>query len=110
MLDLVEALLELFGFDSNRAATLKSLLRNANSAYDVNDRWDGLVLRVTPEVKDQVQAVVDTATGSPGDHLRDAWNEAYGRTPDPVKSYSESIKAVESALAPIVSRVCCTIR
>lgn len=103
LLDIVEALLEMFGWDENRAAALRALLRNANSAYDVNDTWNGLMLRVTPEVKDQVQAVVDAAIGSPGDHLKNAWDEAYGRKPDPVKSYSESIKAVESALAPIVS-------
>ena len=103
MLDIVEALLELYGWDDMRGEMLKTLLSNANSAYDVNATWSGLTLRVTPEVKAQVQAVVDAAVGSSGDHLRDAWNEAYGRAADPVKSYSESIKAVESAFAPIIS-------
>ena len=48
--------------------------------------------------------------GSASDHLTNAWNEAYGRHrdpvrsySDPVKSYSETIKAVEAALAPRVT-------
>ena len=71
--------------------------------YAVKSSWDGLELRVLPEIKDQVQQVFNGAVGSPGDHLRNAWNEAYGRKADGVKAYSESIKAVESALAPVVS-------
>lgn len=100
-------MLELFShesaWDTDRAEQLEHLLYSANSAYAVNETNSGLEMRIVPEVRDQVQSVVDLATGSPGDHLRDAWNEAYGRTADPVKAYSESIKAVESAMAPIVS-------
>lgn len=106
-LDLVEAMLELYSdgsfWEVARAEQLEALLQAGNSAYAVNDTNTGLELRIVPEVKDQVQAVVDLATGSPGDHLRNAWNEAYGRTADPVKAYSESIKAVESAMASTIS-------
>jgi hypothetical protein len=103
VLDLTEALLELYGYDNGRAPQLQSILVAANSAYRVRDDMRGLELTVMPEVKDQVQAVVDAASGHAGDHLRNAWNEAYGRQADPVKSYSESIKAVESAMADVVS-------
>ena len=103
MLDLTESILELYGWDRGRAGALQSLLESSNSAYRVKNGWDGLEMLITPEVKEQVQEVVNAAKSSAGDHLREAWNEAYGRKPDPVKSYSESIKAVESALAPIVS-------
>lgn len=41
--------------------------------------------------------------GSPGEHLATAWSLAYGRTPDPVKAYSEAIKAVEAAGTPVIS-------
>src|SRR5690606_40977297 len=59
--------------------------------------------RVAAGVKELVSEAVDTTTGSAGDHLVNAWNEAYGRKPDPVKAYSEAIKAAEAALAPLVS-------
>jgi len=103
MLDLVEAMLERFGFDNRRGIELGALLFAANSAYAVKDSWDGLEHRVSPGVKELVQEVTDAASGSAGDHLIAAWNEAYGRNPDAVKSYSESIKAVEAALAHHVS-------
>lgn len=103
MLDLVEVMLELYGWDSGRATDLRDLLVEANSAYAVRDDWAGLELRTVPEVKEQVQQTVHLAAGSAGAHLRDAWNEAYGRHPDPSKAYSEAIKAVEAAMAPVVS-------
>lgn len=81
------------------AMRLEEVLRLGNSAYAVSSDGKRLEMRATPEVKAQVEAVVASAAGSAGDHLANAWNEAYGRQPDPVKSYSESIKAVEAALA-----------
>jgi hypothetical protein len=69
----------------------------------VKDGYDGLEERVAPGVKELVREVVESATGSAGDHLVAAWNAAYGRESDPVKSYSEAIKAAEAALAPHVS-------
>lgn len=103
MLDLAEALLELYGWDGHRAIELDNLLTAANSLYRVEDGGRGLEERVAPGVKDAVAGVVTSAAGSAGDHLADAWNEAYGRQHDPVKSYSESIKAAEAALAARVS-------
>ena len=91
------------GEDDGRANTLKQLLDASNSAYSVRDDWHGLELRIVPEVKDQVQSVVNSASGMAGDHLRNAWNEAYSRNPDPAQAYGESIKAVEAAMAPVVS-------
>ena len=103
ILDLIEAMLARYGWDSRRAMELQNLLDNGNSAYAVKDSWDGLEERVAPGVKDAVAAAIDSAGGSAGDHLRNAWNEAYGRSQDPPKAYSEAIKAVEAALAPHVS-------
>src|SRR5690606_15077427 len=103
MLDLVEVMLEQFGYDDGRARELQDLLAKANSAYRVQDGWRGLEERVAAGVKELVSEAVDTTTGSAGDHLVNAWNEAYGRKPDPVKAYSEAIKAAEAALAPLVS-------
>ena len=103
ILDLAEAMLERYGWDGRRAMELADLLTAANSAYAVKETWDGLEERVAPGVKELVREAVDAARGSAGDHLANAWNEAYGRTPDPVKAYSEAIKAVEAALAQRVS-------
>jgi hypothetical protein len=102
-LDVAEALLERYAWDNGRALELQDLLRNGNSAYAVKDSWNGLEERVVPGVKEAVTAVVGAASGSAGDHLRNAWNGAYGRTQDAAKAYSEAIKAVEAALAPHVS-------
>jgi hypothetical protein len=106
MLDLVEAMLERYGWDSGRALSLERLLTAANSAYAVRGPQmssAGLEERVAPGVKELVSEAIDAAGGSAGDHLTNAWNEAYGRSADPVKAYSEAIKAVEAALAPRVS-------
>ncbi|MEU0090461.1 hypothetical protein [Kribbella sp. NPDC006257] len=103
MLDVVEALLERHGWDSGRGPELEDLLVRANSAYAVSANWDSLEERVAPGVKELVQEAIDASGGSAGDHLANAWNEAYGRRPDPVKAYSEAIKAVEAAMAKHVS-------
>ncbi|MGW3926435.1 hypothetical protein [Streptomyces sp. NPDC005093] len=42
------------------------------------------------------------AAGSAADHLATAWQAAYGRSPDPVRAYSEAIKAVEAAAHVVV--------
>jgi hypothetical protein len=100
-LRVIEYILTLASIEHARA--LEKILKVGNSAYAVSKDGKRLEMRTTPEVKAQVEAVVATATGSAGAHLANAWNEAYGREPDSVKSYSESIKAVEAALAPNVS-------
>ncbi|TXC98097.1 hypothetical protein FS847_10015 [Streptomyces sp. ISID311] len=48
-------------------------------------------------------AAATHAAGSAADHLATAWQAAYGRHPDPVRAYSEAIKAVESAAHAVIS-------
>lgn len=103
MLQLAEALLERYGSDGGRSRELKRLLAAANSAYTVRNDSSGLELRVAPGVKDLIREAAEAANGSAGDHLVMSWNAAYGRSPDPVKAYSEAIKAVEAAMAPRIS-------
>lgn len=103
MLDVVEQLLERHGWDNGSGEDLADLLTRANSAYVVNPDWDGLQERLAPGVKEVVQEAVNAASGSAGEHLATAWNEAYGRNPDPTKAYSEAVKAVESAMASRVA-------
>ncbi len=105
MLDLIEELLPLTGNTYGAAANLEAVLAIGNSAYAVRSDNKGLEMRVLPEAKLNVEKAVAAADkkGSVGEHLTNAWNAAYGRTPDPVKAYSEAIKAVEGAAAPVIS-------
>jgi hypothetical protein len=36
-------------------------------------------------------------------HLRIAWQETYGVSPDPTKAYGEAVRAVEAAAAPVMA-------
>ncbi|MFI9206299.1 hypothetical protein [Streptomyces sp. NPDC053048] len=47
-------------------------------------------------------AAAGPAVGSAADHLAAAWQAAYGRGPDPVRAYSEAIKAVECAAHAVI--------
>jgi hypothetical protein len=98
MLDTVEALLELNGDYLGRARLLDKMLEDTNSLYTVKDDYTGLEKRDIPEVKEQVQAVVNVA-GAAGSFLMEAWNAAYGRVHNAPYSYGRSVKAVETALA-----------
>ncbi|MCX4538335.1 hypothetical protein [Streptomyces sp. NBC_01669] len=87
--------------------TLEDLLDAGGSAYRVNQGGDGLEERITPAVRDAVsQAVADAeaepSAGSAAEHLASAWRAAYGLHPDPVRAYSEAIKAVECAAHSVV--------
>ena len=90
--------------DTLRILQLKIILDGGNSAYTLRSDWHGLELRVLPEARDAVESVIASARDtSVGAHLANAWNEAFGLSPDPVKSYAESIRAVEAAAAPVLT-------
>ncbi|MEU0032078.1 hypothetical protein [Streptomyces sp. NPDC006335] len=111
LLDVVDALL---AYRVERRITapkhlsrLDSILNEGGSAYRISDSLDGLEERVTPAVRNAIRQTVADAgttatTGSAADHLSAAWQNAYGRQPDPVRAYSEAIKAVESAAHSVV--------
>ncbi|MDP1820367.1 MAG: hypothetical protein Q8K58_10835 [Acidimicrobiales bacterium] len=101
LLDLVELLLSTSVAESDRRR-LEGLLVLGNSIYTIADGGRGLAYRVLPSVKAVVEAAVSSAGGSASEHLADAWNLAYGRSGDPVKAYSEAVKAVEAAAIPVV--------
>lgn len=111
LLDVVDAVLaykaEREVEDPDSVRSLAELLDEAGSAYRVSEASDGLEERVTPGVRDAVRrAVADaaatTAAGSAADHLATAWQTAYGRSPDPMRAYSEAIKAVECAAHAVI--------
>ncbi|MGW3084205.1 hypothetical protein ACWC9F_27750 [Streptomyces sp. NPDC001110] len=110
LLDVVDAILDYEndeGWDGRDDGALARLLDTAGSAYQVNDRDNGLEERITPGVRDAVrQAVADAeaepSAGSAAEHLSTAWRAAYGLHPDPVRAYSEAIKAVECAAHSVI--------
>lgn len=101
-LNLLELLLAT-NYPSADPTELATILAAGHSAYRLRDDYHGVEMRVLPEVKEQVQAVVAAAEAAPGEHLTEAWNAAYARTSDPEKAYSRSIQAVEAAMRPIVN-------
>nr|WP_296076303.1 hypothetical protein [uncultured Actinoplanes sp.] len=44
---------------------------------------------------------IDEADETAADHLREAWDHAYGRDPNPDTAYREAVLAVEAALVPL---------
>jgi hypothetical protein len=80
-------------------------LAEAGSAWTVDLAGDGpfrLLRRVDPTVTAAARAVINSA-GRAGQHLAKAWNEVYGRNPDPSTAYREAVRAVEAVGAPVIS-------
>jgi hypothetical protein len=107
LLDVVDEVLRTRAADDWEVMVLRQILDDAGSAYQVNEAADGLEERVTPAVRDAVrQTIADAAAGpsagSAADHHAAAWQTAYGRGPDPVRAYSEAIKAVECAAQAVI--------
>jgi hypothetical protein len=107
LLDVVDEVLRLPSVEEWKVEHLRNILDDAGSAYRVNEAGNGLEERVTPAVRDAVrQTIADAAArssaGSAADHLATAWQAAYGRGPDPVRAYSEAIKAVECAAHAVI--------
>ena len=105
-LDVIDALLASRPADPTaRSASdvLDAVLIRGGSAWRVRKDGHGLERRVDEFVRAAVIKAADTAGGSAAQHLRQAWQASYGRIPDPVKSYSEAVKAVEAAAAPVVT-------
>ncbi|MFE1545745.1 hypothetical protein ACFW61_35530 [Streptomyces microflavus] len=107
LLDVVDEVLNTRTAADWEAHSLSEILDQAGSAYRVNEAADGLEERVTPAVREAVRqtmadAAAQSSAGSAADHLAAAWQAAYGRSPDPVRAYSEAIKAVECAAHSVV--------
>ncbi|MFI8076348.1 hypothetical protein ACIF85_47815 [Streptomyces sp. NPDC086033] len=115
LLDVVDAILgweqsedgEDLGLGGDFEGRLARILDAAGSAYRVDDAGTGLEERLVPTVRDAVsQTIADASTapdaGSAAEHLSLSWQAAYGLHPDPVRAYSEAIKAVESAAHAVV--------
>ncbi|WP_238440424.1 hypothetical protein [Streptomyces sp. TR1341] len=111
VLDVVDELLFLLSrvnrLDKQSLVSLGFILDQGGSAYCINAEKNGLEVRIAPAVRDAVshtvaEAAAESSAGSASEHLAAAWRAAYGRQPDPVRVYSESIKAVEAAAHSVV--------
>jgi hypothetical protein len=81
---------------------LENLLVDGGSAYMVDEPSERLLRRIDPTTHQAVEQIINTAPSTAADHLRHAWHEAYGVEPDPDKSYSEAIKAVEDVACQLI--------
>lgn len=84
-----------------RAGTLKEILESGGSAWTVNSQGMGLEKRVSVAAK----SAMESATASSdtfSKEIQEAWDQAFGRTPDPSDAWDHAIKAVEEVLIPIV--------
>ena len=102
-LDVLEVMISKPAIGVAQLRELDRLLSEAHSAYRLREDGRAIEMRDLPEVKEQVQAVVNAAADSPGEHLAAAYNSANGRTTDTEKAYARAIKAVEAAVRPIIS-------
>jgi len=85
LLDTIEHLLETYGDENGRASRLKDFLEQGFSAYRVSSSRGGLERYAPAGVREVIHSVASSEIGSAGDHLTEAWNAAFGWTPDPVK-------------------------
>jgi hypothetical protein len=87
--------------------SLQQLLDDSLSRYTICQDGRGLENRAdstaTVALNDSVSAAnARMDSGSASEHLATAWAKAYAIHPDPVKAYSESIKAAEAAAHAII--------
>ncbi|MEN9735402.1 MAG: hypothetical protein RL129_112 [Actinomycetota bacterium] len=86
----------------NGAPKLEKMLSLANFEWKVKADNGGLEKRVASEIADWAIEKIDPSE-SCGKFLSSAWANHFGTHPDFSKSYSESVKALEALLIPIVS-------
>jgi hypothetical protein len=86
----------------SRKRSLQELLDDARSVYTVSADGRGLERRAGAVATEASVMAAQMAEGKPdagsaAGHLRAAWATAYALEPDPVRAYSEAVKAVEAA-------------
>lgn len=82
---------------------LEEVLRQSGSRWTVGTRAGkpGLVRRVPEGAQVNAEFVMASA-GQAGARLRQAWERAFGVSPDPTGAYALAVRAVEDAAVPVV--------
>ncbi|MEU6022610.1 hypothetical protein [Micromonospora sp. NPDC047134] len=102
LLDVIDALLAHWLEPGHLVNELNDLLTNGGAGWRINADQNGLERRVEATVTTAVVTAVRTTTSDTADHLRIAWDAAYGRNPDPDKAYDEAVLAVEAIACPLI--------
>lgn len=91
------------GTPNQLASSVEEHLSAGGSAWraTVTDDLAHLERRLSEETIDRYEAV--SSKGRAGEHLRTAWSEMYGRSPDASNAYRQAVHAVEAAGEPIIS-------
>lgn len=84
-----------------RGGTLKEILESGGSAWTVNSQGVGLEKRVSVVAKNAMESAT-ASSDTFSKEIQEAWEQAFGRTPDPSDAWDHAIKAVEEVLIPIV--------
>jgi hypothetical protein len=108
--DLVDSLLDLLpttGSFSKERDLLQDLLYEARSALRVREDGRGLERRSDETAEAAYGQALASASsgldiGSSAEHLRAAWEYAHALKDDPVRAYSEAIKAVEASAHAVI--------
>jgi hypothetical protein len=108
LLEIVDALLAVRSDGSPTAPDeqlrqeLQELLADARSVYQVGEDGRGLDRRTCVTATAAWDAARSAAQNSAALHLQTAWDAVHALEPDPIKAYSEAVKAVEAAAHAIV--------
>jgi hypothetical protein len=83
---------------------LAIMLEEGGSVWRVARAGKGCCLerRLLPEAQ-AIGELARQGSGKSADYIRLAWQDAFGRKPNPNQSFNYSIKAIEAALAPVVT-------
>lgn len=102
-LDVVDGILQLKGQRSG-TATLEVILLQSGSKWKVtkNDSGDFYLEERVDATTESAMADIADRGGDVALYLTKAWNETFGRSPNPSVAYSNAIKAVEAAAWPVV--------
>ena len=102
MLDVLDAVLHLGNLHASTVAELKAVLKQAFSIWTVADINTALERRVTDGLHDAYRGAI-SANDEIALDLQEAWTQVYGLTPNPSDAWDHAIKALESALVPLVA-------
>jgi len=103
-LDIVDAILQLTGNQFSGKDTLASILTESGSKwkvvshdgnYSLEERVDSTVVAALDDLSEQ--------EGDASSYMVEAWNNTFGRSPNPSTGYSNTIKAVEAACWQIIT-------
>ncbi|MFC7246063.1 hypothetical protein ACFQO7_26600 [Catellatospora aurea] len=81
---------------------LNELLTAGGAGWRIRSDGTGLERRLDETVTQAAATAVTTAADDAAEHLRGAWNGAYGLHPDPDRAYDEAVLAVEAVACPLV--------